>query len=46
MIVLEYTTELVRLLGLFPTLVLCSGIGLALCQCMFVWLGMTGPPEA
>ena len=44
MIVLEYTTELVRLIGLLPTLVLCSGVGLALCHCMFVWLGMTGPP--
>ena len=44
MIVLEYTTELVRLIGLLPTLILCSGIGLALCQCMFVLLGMTGPP--
>ena len=45
MILLEYATELVRLLGLLPTLVLCSGIGLALCQCLFVWLGMTGSPE-
>ena len=45
MIVLEYTTELVRLIGLLPTLVLCCGIGLALCQCMFAWLCMTGPPE-
>jgi hypothetical protein len=43
MIVLEYTTELVRLIGLFPTLVLCSGASLALSQCLFVWLGMTGP---
>ena len=45
MILLEYTTELVRLIGLLPTLVLCSGIGLAMCQCMFAWLCMTGPPE-
>jgi len=44
MIVLEYTTELVRLLGLFPTMVLCGGISLAACQCMFAWVGMTGPP--
>ena len=45
MILLEYTTELVRLIGLLPTLVLCSGIGLAMCQCMFTWLAMTAPPE-
>jgi hypothetical protein len=45
MILLEYTTELVKLLGLLPTLVLCSGIGLAMCQFMFTWLAMTEPPE-
>ena len=45
MILLEYTTEMVKLFGLLPTLVLCSGIGLALCQCMFIWLGMTDSPE-
>ena len=42
MIALEYTTEMVRLIGLFPTLVVLSSICLFLVQCMFVWLGMTG----
>ena len=45
MILLDLTTEMVRLLGLFPTLVLSSAIGLFAAQCMFVWLGMIGPPQ-
>ena len=45
MIILQFTDEMVRLLGLFPTLVLTSTIGLAACQVMFIVLGIAGPPE-
>ena len=45
MILLQFTEEVVRLIGLLPTLVLSSAIGLAACQAMFVVLGIAGPPE-
>lgn len=45
MILLQLTDEVVRLIGLFPTLVLSSAIGLAACQVMFVALGIAGPPQ-
>lgn len=45
MILLQFTDEVVRLIGLFPTLVLSSAVGLAACQVMFVALGIAGPPE-
>ena len=45
MILLDFTTEMVRLLGLFPTLILSSAIGLLTAQFMFIWLGMIGPPQ-
>ena len=45
MILLQFIEEVVRLLGLFPTLVLTSVIGLAACQVMFMVIGLTGPPE-
>lgn len=45
MIILQFTEEVVRLIGLLPTLVLASSIGLAACQVMFVALGIAGPPE-
>lgn len=36
-------TEIVRLIGLYPALLLFSTIGLCLVQTMFVMIGMTGP---
>jgi hypothetical protein len=45
MILLQFTEEVVQLIGLFPTLVLASAIGLAACQVMFAVIGLTGPPE-
>ena len=45
MILLQFTEEVVRLIGLLPTLVLSSAIGLTACQVMFVVLGIAGPPE-
>jgi hypothetical protein len=45
MVVLQFTEEVVRLIGLLPTLVISSTIGLAACQVMFVALGIAGPPE-
>jgi len=45
MIILQFTEEVVRLIGLLPTLVISSTIGLAACQVMFVALGIAGPPE-
>jgi len=45
MIVSGLTTEMVRLLGLFPTVVLTTTIALLAAHCMFVFIGMTGPPQ-
>ena len=45
MILLDFTTEMVRLLGLLPTLIIATTVGLCAAQCMFIWLGMIGPPQ-
>ncbi len=42
--VLELIAEAVRLIGLFPFLVVIMSVIMLSVQLMFVWLGIAGPP--
>ena len=43
--VLNLFSEAVRLIGLFPFIVLTMTFAMLSCQLMFVYLGIAGPPE-